>query len=77
MDYVKDKVNQASEAIQGKGSEAAAKQDKGELTANSFLVVRLTDSDSRGRQRQHQCRYRYQSHCRKGLPSRQEGPEGS
>jgi hypothetical protein len=39
MDFVKDKVNQVSETIQGKGAEASAKQNKGELTINLFLMV--------------------------------------
>jgi hypothetical protein len=38
MEYVKDKVNQASETIQGKGSEAKAKQDKGKI-ANDLLLM--------------------------------------
>jgi Glucose-repressible protein Grg1 len=39
MDFVKDKVNQVSETIQGKGAEASAEQNKREFTRDSFQVV--------------------------------------
>lgn len=35
MDYVKDKINQASENIQGKGAEAQAEGDKSEFSVYS------------------------------------------
>jgi Glucose-repressible protein Grg1 len=39
MDFVKDKVNQVSETIQGKGAEASAEQNKRKFTRDSFQVV--------------------------------------
>ena len=40
MDFVKDKANQLSETVQGKGSEAQAKSDKGKLT---FIAIFVED----------------------------------
>jgi hypothetical protein len=77
MEFVKDKVNQASETIQGMGAQAQAKGDKGELAVKLFLIIWPTDSGFRGRQRQHRCRSQYPSHRRKGLRTRQEGPKVS
>jgi Glucose-repressible protein Grg1 len=36
MDFVKDKVNQVSETIQGKGAEASAEQNKRDFTRDSL-----------------------------------------
>lgn len=60
MNYVKDKVNQATENFQGKTKEAAAKEDKGELTVDVwstdgrpfFHVYKFANSTFRGPQEQ-------------------------
>jgi hypothetical protein len=49
MDFVKDKVNQATETIQGKGAQAKATGDKGELAVKLFLLIWPTDVGFRGR----------------------------
>jgi hypothetical protein len=43
MDYVKDKVNQASETLQGKGAEASAEQNKRKPILEVHLYSFLTD----------------------------------
>ena len=47
MEYLKDKANQVSETVQGKGSEASAEGNKREPTTESS-TLRYTDDVSRG-----------------------------